>query len=166
MIKKRVGIIFLTVAIIIATFALAGCKDDGDWSDGNDGAIDPYGREFNNAYDIDEYLTGIYSVSYEIQASAMGKSMLKSNCSDRVSVSKTEDGLVLTYYCKNDSFTDIRLKGVEATTSDKNGMRGYAFDVERQDLDESLQMSGYVDIMKMNVEFKITLNLNDAILIG
>ena len=166
MIKKRVGIIFLTVAIIIATFALAGCKDDGDWFDGNDGAIDPYGREFNNAYDIDEYLTGIYSVSYEIQASAMGKSMLKSNCSDRVCVSKTAEGYALTYYCKNDSFTDIRLKGAEAAKSNKNGMIGYSFDVDRQDLDESLQMSGYVSIMKRNVEFKITLDLDDAILIG
>ena len=164
--KKRIGIIFLTIAIIIATFALAGCNGDDDWANGNDGAVDPYGREFNKAYDIDEYSTGIYSISYEIEASAMGKAMLTSNCSDRVSVSKTQDGLVLTYYCKNDSFTDIRLKGIEAEKSDKNGMKGYSFEVERQDLDESLQMSGYVNLMKRNVEFSITINLNDAILIG
>ena len=165
--KKRIGILILTMAIIITAFALAGCKDDGgDWVDGNDGAVDPYGRQFNCAYDIDEYLTGIYSISYEIEASAMGKSMLKSNCSDRICVSKTQEGYTLTYYCKNDSFTDIRLKGEEATRADKNGLLGYAFEVERGDFDESLQMSGYVNLMKRNVEFKITLNLNDAILIG
>ncbi|MDE6759008.1 MAG: hypothetical protein K2J89_07085 [Clostridia bacterium] len=168
MIKKKISIFLIVVMIVGVLFAVAACKnDDGDFLlDDASGKVDPYGRQFNNVYDIDEYLTGEYAVSYDIDASAMGKSMLKSNCADRVSVKKTEEGYVLTFYCMNDSFTEIALDGEEAQNADRGDAKGYAFDVEREELDGELNMSGYVSAMKRSVEFKIVLDLNDAILIG
>ncbi|MBD5100800.1 MAG: hypothetical protein HDT29_06030 [Clostridiales bacterium] len=167
MLKKRISIFLIAVMILVAVFATAGCqKDDGGLFSVDKDAVDPYGRDFNCAYNVDEYDSGLYAVSFEIEASAMGKSMLVKNCADKVLVKKSKDGYTLTYYCYNDSFTNIRLYGVEAISADKDGAYGYSFDVAREDLDLQLEMSGYVKVMSRDVEFKIELNLDDAILIG
>ena len=167
MLKKRISVFLIAVIILVAVFATASCqKDDGGLFSVDKDAIDPYGREFDCVYNVDEYESGLYAVSYEIEASAMGKSMLVSNCADKVLLKKSDEGFMLTYYCYNDSFTDIRLNGVEAKSADKNGSYGYCFEVAKEDLEGKFEMSGYVKAMKKNVEFKIALNLNDATLIG
>ena len=168
MTKKKISILLVAVMIVGVLFALAACNnDDGNFLlDDVSDKVDSYGRQFNTAYDIDDYLTGEYAVSYDIDASAMGKTMIKNNCLDRVSVKKTEEGYALTFYCLNDSFTEITLDDEQAKNADRGEVKGYAFDVEREVLDGELNMSGYVSAMKRRVEFKIILDLNDAIYIG
>ena len=167
MIKKKISVLFIAVIIVVAVLTVAGCqKDEVDLFSVDKNAIDPYGREFGCAYDVSAFESGKYAVSYEIQASPMGKSMLQSNCADKVLLNKSEDGYTLTFYCYNDSFTNIKLADVEEKSADRSGAYGYSFEVTQEDLDGTLEMSGYVSVMKRNVEFKITLDLDDAILIG
>ena len=169
MTKKRVSVILIVLTIVAAVCCFAGCQDDvdeGELFSANKKATDPYGREFNCVYDIDAYDTGVYAVGYEIEASMMGKSMLEKNCPDKVLVKKSKDGYTLTYYCNNDSFSNIKFNDVEAQTADEKGAFGYLFEVTREDLDGKLEMSGYVNLMKRDVQFKIILDLNNAILIG
>ena len=166
--SKRTLNILVSAVMIIGLIAVASAcqNDDGGLSFSVSDKADAYSRDYNNAYNIDDYQSGIYAVSYDIDASAMGKKMLVSNCADRVLLTVTDSEITLAYYCLNDSFTNIKLNGEDAISADRDGMKGYSFSVDRGDLDSALEMSGYVSAMKRDVQFKIVLHLDDALLIG
>ncbi|MDE5616762.1 MAG: hypothetical protein K2I78_03140 [Clostridia bacterium] len=164
--KKIISAVLSLSILLCMAVAIVGCKDEGAELPPIAGAPDPYGREFDTICDIDEYPTGIYEISFAIEASAMGKSMLEKNCLDKLIIAISEDGCKLKFYCKNTSFTNIKIGDKEARAENIDSLYGYVFDIEREDLNGKIEMSGYVSVMKRDVEFVIVPDLTCAVLVG
>ncbi len=157
------AVIFCILATASAVFI--ACDNSGGLD--SQSGTDKYGRKFGSYYDIDEYESGIYSIEYEIgDAGAMGKTMIGNYCYQDVKIAVSEDSITLTFYCKDKTFSDVKLDGNAGVSVEESDMYGYKFDIDREDLNEKFSMTGYVSMMKKDVAFSIKVDLSKARLIG
>ncbi|MDE6473984.1 MAG: hypothetical protein K2L70_02690 [Clostridia bacterium] len=163
--KKKILISVAILSIMCIVFAvLTACNDSGlDRESGQD----KFGRNYGEVYNIDEYQSGVYAIPYEIgDTSAMGKSMIGSYCYDKIKLAVTDGEYTLTFYCKNTSFSDVKINGELGQSIEESGMFGYKFQISRDDLDGSLAMTGKVALMNRDVAFSIKVDLSKCALIG
>ncbi|MDE6211435.1 MAG: hypothetical protein K2G42_05640 [Clostridia bacterium] len=163
--KKKIFIglsIFCIMCAVITAFV--GCDNSGL---GSESGQDKFGRTYGEIYDIDDYTSGIYAIEYEIgDTSAMGKSMIGSNCYEKIKLAISDGEYTLTFYCKNTAFSDVKLNGELGQRVEESGMYGYQFKIDRENLDTSLAMTGKVSLMNKDVAFSIKVDLSKSALIG
>ena len=164
--KKFLTTTIAAIALLCCVFALCACTSDEIES--GSGAADD-GREYGQIYDIDDYATGSYLVPYEvISDSTMGKAMVRKFCVANVKVVKSADGITLTLYVTDSSqMSDPRLVGADGQDISSKSVQGYGYDgyefeVTRDMLDSEISVKMYINMMKRDTNFGISLDLTQA----
>ncbi len=96
----------------------------------------------------------------------MGKTMIGNYCYNKVKLVVSAEGMALTFYCKNNTFSNVKLDSRAGKSIEESDMYGYTFEITREDLNNKLAMTGYVSLMKRDVAFSINVDLSNAKLIG
>ena len=157
------AVIFCLLVTLLAV--IVACDNSGGL--GSQSGSDKYGREFGSICDIDGEESGIYEIDYEIDdTSAMGKTMIGNYCYNKVKLAVSAEGMALTFYCKNNTFSNVKLDSRAGKSIEESDMYGYTFEITREDLNNKLAMTGYVSLMKRDVAFSINVDLSNAKLIG
>lgn len=159
--RKAIVIALSIILIILAIFAACSERETSV-----DTGTDPLGREYGSVYNIDDYASGNYRVTYEIGGTSdMGKWMIQKNCEDYIGLAVTEVGHTLYFYCKGDLLQDVTLDGQLSQVRTKDGNQVHSFAIERAMLDQEMEMQCMVKIMHKQVKFTIRVDLNTAILV-
>ncbi len=157
------AVIFCLLVTLLVVFV--ACDNPGGL--GSQSGSDKYGREFGSICDIDGEETGIYEIDYEIDdTSTMGKTMIGNYCYNKVKLAVSAEGMTLTFYCKNNAFSNVKLDSKVGESIEESDMYGYTFEITREALNNKLAMTGYVSLMKRDVAFSINVDLSNAKLIG
>lgn len=167
--KKISTVIIAVLLALTALIAFAACKDKNKEPvyEGKD----EYGRTFGEVYDMDSEETGTFRLPYEIgDTSSMGKTMISANCADYVTVEKKADAYVLIFYCKDGMLGGVKLVRESGTVEGKedgaNGYQSFSFDVGKEELSGKIPLECKVKLMNKTVSFSITVDVNNAKLVG
>lgn len=169
--KNKLILNFAISLILVAAMCLfAACGKDGI-DDGIKTGKDEYGREYGEVYSIDEYESGIYRLPYGTEdTSEIGKSMIKQYCLEYVLLEIDDGECVLTFYCKSNALTDVKIsvdgEMLSGESADDGENYGYAFAIDRSALDDKIGMECTVKLMNKTVTFSIRVDLEQAVLVG
>lgn len=165
--KRSTMIVIVAISVIALVFSLAACVKDETVYDGKDA----YGRSFGEIYEIGSEETGIFRIPYVIEdTSAVGKSMISSNCADYVEVKKDAEKYEFTYLCKKGMLGKVSLVredgDVNATEGEKDGYQSFTFDLTEDELRNKIALKCVVTLMKKTVNFSVRPDLTQAKLVG
>lgn len=165
--KKTITFIIAAITVCALVFSLAACGEEEQVYSGKDA----YGRSYGEIYDINSEETGLFRVPYEIgDTSAIGKSMISSNCADYVEVKKDADKYEFTYFCKKGMQGEVAVVSddltVKGTAGEKDGYQSFTFDFTQQELENKIALQCEVTVMNKTVNFSVTLDLKQAKLVG
>lgn len=159
-------ILAIAAIVCVISVCFSACKSQKTYE-----GEDEYGRSYGGIYDVDSQETGVFNVPYGISdTSAVGKTMIAANCADYVVVEKKDGGYVFGFLCKESVLGSVKMladdgSAVDGEESGRDGYRMFAFAVTRETLEGKIALRCEVTVMKKTVEFSVTPNLANAMLV-